>query len=320
MLINVLTRFAADTGIHPDQKRNLILQKLNTAAKEMYDLLDCNKIHREVTVLVPRDKVVSLPSFIGELRGMRTSITERPFDISSMMSPRYISDLLHYRFRNWRDLGDSPIHTLPSSIGNLTIEPLGVEITPVTVKISGQTNNAARVEESIVVDDVTQETTNLFGPSLFAITCMAQPRQYNILVKDEAGNELATLYNTDNSSRYKVIDVSQFSWPADTAAEETLIDVCYKVKYTQLVNDTDSFFAGDDYDEAWYNMAMHVFLDPLANRKDEGLSFRAKAMTMLTVSKDAAERGQTNKFSFGSNKYYDLFRNPYTEHYPYNTQ
>jgi hypothetical protein len=90
MLLDVLTRVATDLSLSPTDNRNRLIDLLNRGAREMYNRLECNRIYFERTVLVPRNKIITLPSYVGELRGMRTSISEMPFDIFGLSGPRYV--------------------------------------------------------------------------------------------------------------------------------------------------------------------------------------------------------------------------------------
>ena len=312
MLINVLTSVAADAGYEPTQQRAALLELLNRAAKDLYNALECNKIKREVTLVVPPDAVVALPTFIGELRGMRMHTNELPFDLHSIGSPRYVSNTLGYKYKNWRDLGESPVHALPSAVGHLRISCPVVD--GVSVVISGQTDKALKIEETVelVADENDSNvaytvTTNLFGPQIYSISCMSA-RTADITVKDNNGNELAILYNTDYKTRYKLVDVSQLFWTLDTSDGKTLIDVCYKVPFSRLTNDSDSFFAGDDYDNAWYYMAMHHYLKPLQGREEEAAKMLASAYNAVQAAKDGSEQQVMKKVSFGRNKFYGMFK------------
>ena len=60
MLIDVLTRLSADTGLGIVQKRESLLQILNSAAKEIRSKLECNSIYREISVVVPKNKIIAL--------------------------------------------------------------------------------------------------------------------------------------------------------------------------------------------------------------------------------------------------------------------
>lgn len=307
MLSNVLIRLAANTGLHPVQQRTTLVNLLNQAADELYNMLECNKIYREVTLVVAPDSVVALPSFIGELRGMRMHTNELPFDLASMSSPRYVSTTLSFKFKNWRDKGDSAIQFIPTTFGQLTFSTTVVEDSPISIIVSGQTNKAFRIEETVVMDSLSKSTTNLFGPRIDSIACLSN-RSSDVVVTDALGNVLATLYNTDKKTRYKIVDVSQIFWTLDSSDGNSLIDVCYKIPKTVLSNDSDSFYAGDDFDNAWFAMAMSIYLKPQTGRADEAMQFKADAIQSCQSAKESGEAEIVKKVGYGRNKFFGLFR------------
>lgn len=308
MFLDVLTRVAADTGLHVVDKRTALNKLLHSAAKQMHNQLECSKIYREVTLVVAPDAVVSLPSFIGELKGMRIHTNEIPFDLANIGNPRYTNNTLQNWYKNWRDLGESPVHTVLNDVAALTIEVVAVEIAPITLIINGQTNKAQRIEEKILIDAVSKTTVNLFGPKLYSIGCASSNRTCDITIKDVNGTEIALLANNQSESRYKIVDVSKVFWPADTSAGESLIDVLYKVPCTILSQDSDVFYAGSDYDDAWYNFAMYFYYKPVQNRQNDAATHHADAVAFMQSAKESGEGAQLKKLSYGRNKFHGLFR------------
>lgn len=306
MLLNVLTRLAADTGYEPTQQRSLLVNLLNNAARDLYNALECTKVYRETTLTVPPDAVVSLPSFIGELRGMRMHTNELPFDVNSIGMPRYITNTLQYKFKNWRDLGEVRIHSLPTTVGPLTLTT-NAPADNASVLISGQTNNAQRIEEVVTVNAASVTTTNMFTQEIGKIACMTE-RTSDITILDANGNELAVLYNNDLQTRYKLVDVSQVFWTLDTSDGQSLIDVMYKVPLTRLTKDSDSFPGGDDYDNAWYFQAYFLYLKTLQGREDEAQAAKQNALSAIISAKDGSEQSVMKKMIFGRNKFYGIFR------------
>lgn len=306
MLLNVLTDLSAETGLDIVQKRPLLIRLLNRAAKEMHKELECNKIYRECTLTVPPDKVVSLPSMIGELRGMRMHTNELPFNLEALAMPRYKNSTLQHKFKNWRDLGEAATSVIPQ-VGRLTLTCAGTEETPVTIFIEGQSTGGNSILEEVVMDDVSKTTTNVFGPRIDSIFC-PEERIYDITIKDYTGTEIAVLYNNFQITRYKIVDVSQVFWTLDTSDGQSLIDVLYKLPASTLCKDADSFYAGDDYDEAWFNMAMFFYLKPLQNRLQDAIAHKQACMMFLQAAKESGEQGIMKKLAFGRNRFYGLFR------------
>jgi hypothetical protein len=305
MLINVLTRLAADTGYHITQKRVTLIDLLYKSGKEIHQQLEANKMFREVTLVVPTNKVVSLPSFVGDLKGMRIHTNDIPFSLFGVGSPRYIKHTDDYKFRNWRDLGDSPIHTLPTNVGFINFSTNVVEDS--VLMISGQTDKAEMIEEEVTLDSASVNTTNLFGPRIDSIACVSQDRTSDITIKDDTGTELAILYNNAYKTRYKLIDVSELFFPIDTSLEESLIDICYKLPYRMLTRDSDSLISGDDFDEAWYNMAMFMHLSPVPDKAADALRHYAAATAFMKSGKASGDNTIVKKVSWGMSKFYGLF-------------
>jgi hypothetical protein len=307
MLLDVLERLSADTGLHIEQKREELLSLLQTSADELYPKLECTKIYREMTLVVTPDAVVSLPSKVGELRGMRMHTNELPFDLHSIGQPRYVSTTLQYKFKNWRDLGDSAVQRLPVEIGPLTLTTPGVETVPVSIAINGQSSSSLEAEETIVMDAVSKTTATLFTQQISSISC-SSPRKFDIQILDDSANVVAILFNNQRKTRYKIVDVSQIFWTLDTSAGESLIDVLYKLPKVRFSRDSDAFYAGDDFDETWYNMAMYFYLKPLPNRLQDAVAFQTLALQSCISAKDSAESGILKKVSYGRNKFYNIFK------------
>src|SRR6266576_3181861 len=143
---------------------------------------------------------------------MRIHTNELPFDLHSMAAPRYVANTIGYRFKNWRDLGESAVHTLPANIGPLTLINQVIEDPPITVLIDGETNKAARIQESVLMSGNSAITNNSFTTKIYTIACATRVRNSDIVVRDANNNVIATLYNTDTKTRYKVCDVSQVFW------------------------------------------------------------------------------------------------------------
>ena len=310
MLLDVLTRVASETGLHSVQKRATILSYMDKAAEEMHKLLECTKMYREVTLVVPPNKVVTLPSFIGELRGMRMHTNELPFDVNSIAQPRYVSTTLAHKFKNWRDLGESAIQQNMTQASIINITPQGNEPGPITVKICGPTATSTYIEEDVAITvptNLTFQTQNIFT-DITSISC-ADDRIFDILFAEQVdATPLAVLSNNQVKTRYKWIDVSLIFWTLDTVDQGSLIDVLYKLPKTKLKNDADSFYAGEDYDEAWYSMSMYHYFRTVQNRLADAQTMRKAALDMIMAAKDSSEAGTMKKIQFGRNKFYGLFR------------
>ena len=307
MLLNVITRASADTGIDLVQSRASLVDYYNAASRIFHAELEANKMFREVTLVVPPDSIISLPSYIGEIRGIRVHTTEMIVPLQSLNVPRYTNSTLLYKIKNWRDLGEQPVLTNLTVVGPLTLSANSIEAVPAVVKIRGQTSGAASIEEAVTLGLTTATTSNAFGPQIFNIASFSV-RTNDITVSDMNGNVLAVLGNNQQKTRYKIIDVSQIFWPAsDTVGGDSFIDVLYKVPFNPCYNDTDSFAGGDDYDEAIYHMILHLNFIAQGGKDQQAAAELVRATQLLKAVKDGVEQGIHKKLNWGRNKYYGIF-------------
>lgn len=306
MLFDIIKRLAEDTGLHLEQDRLALVNIANRSAEMLYKRLECNAIMREVTVLVPTNLVISLPSFIGPLRGMRESQTDINFDLNTQSYPRFIKNDWQYKWKNWRELQGSAIGAGLNVIAPLTIEVSAVEATPVTIKISGKTNNAQRLEESILLNEVSATTTKSFGPHIDSIACF-DARQYDITIKDDDGNEIAILYNNESKTHYKLIDVSEFHWSRDVSDGNTTVELLYKQPFYKFINDSDEF-AAQGYEDAIYFGAMSLWAAPQQGKEQLALMYGQQAMLEPQSDKSNEELHQNKKLQFGRNPFYNQIR------------
>lgn len=304
MLIDVLQKIASDNGWDPTAQRAALLKLLNNAARELHSTLECNAMYREITLVVPPNKIVALDADVGSVKGIREHTSDSPVPLQSMSTPRYMNNTWQYKYRNWRQLADSPIHTSLTEVGPLTINSNVVESTPVTLTVNGQTDNASREAEEVELDASSEVTTKNFGLQIFSISCR-ETRTGDITILSD-GTEIAILKNTQNSTLYKMIDVSEMFWQQDTEAGSTLIDVLYKVPERQFVEDTDVFYAGETYDLAWYYMSMSQYWSTKQGQEAASNRYRTLALTAAKNDKDSEEQSVLKKINFGRNKFFSL--------------
>jgi hypothetical protein len=256
--------------------------------------------------------IVALPSSIGELLGMRQHSSEVLVPLQSM-TPRYASNTLTYKWKNWRDLGESPVHTLPQAIDVIQFTAPVLEDAVVTV--NGQTSVASVEAESVTIDASPKSTTKLFNPAGLKSITSTSVRSCDITVLDAEDNEIAVLYNNERRTRYRMVDVSELFWGNDNSEGQTIIDILYKEPLIHFNNDTDSFPAGDIYDDAWHARAMSLFYAPMANRQQDANRWRMISLNLLRNVKDGSEQGIVKKIEFGRNKY--MTRSHYSGAYRY---
>lgn len=307
MLLNVLTEVAKDTGLHPTQQRDTLLRLLNKAAHEMHTLLECNAINREVTLVVRPDAIVALPPSVGKLIGVRKLTNDITFDISTLGFPRYVRDTRQYTLNGWRLLGDSPIQALPPS-GSTQFLLSTQTIEDAEVTIRGNTFEGTSVEETITLDVQLKLGNTLFGRNIERISSESV-RTADIQIYSADGTVLmATLYNNMPQTKYKLVDVSEVCWSQDTTDGESLIDVLYKLPEIKFERNTDTFYAGDEYDNAWYFMTMHYFFMGQSDKTQSAKEYRAFAINAMKMTKADMEGNLDKRVTFGPNKYIEAQR------------
>lgn len=307
MFKNILTRVCEDTGYHPTQDRQAIINLVDRAAFMLYNRLECNAIYREVTCLVPENKVIALPSFVGPLRGIKEAVTDINFDLNTQSYPRFVKNDWQYKWKNWVELRSSCIHTSLPSVAPLTFTVAAVETVPITIKIVGQTANSQRIEEELVLDATSKETANSFGPNLFTIACFNTGRVYDVTVKDDDGNTIAVLYNNEEKTEYKLYDISQYSWSKDVADGTTAIEILYKHPYFRMQNDADEFPA-DGYDNAIYFQSIALWAAPQTGKEALTSAMQAQALIEPKATRDNDEQKMNKKMQFGRNPLYNAIR------------
>ena len=304
MFYDILTRMASDTGLDAVQQRSTIARYINGAKKEIHQRLECNKMYREITFVVPANKVVSLPFYVGELRGVKQHDSELITKVTTMSVPRFTKSTKEYIVNKWTELGDSPVHTNLTSVGPLTF--VSSNIDNVTIAINGETDSAQVLEEKLLLDATEVTSVNLFGPTINAIACFSE-RTGDIIVKDSDDNEIAILYNQQNKTRYKLIDVSQCGFSQNISdSSSTLMDVLYKFPYSDFKNDTDSFVSSDDYDDVLYHYSMYLYYLPMQGKENDAAASIKQAFTSLTSVKVDEESIIDKKLNFGRNRFYGL--------------
>lgn len=309
MLYDIIKRLSEDTGVHLEQQRTDLVNLVHRAAEPLYRRLECNAIMREVTVLVPSNQVITVPSYIGPMRGLRESVIDNNFALNTMMAPRFVKNDWQYKWKNWRELPGSAIYTDLDVVAPLTITVSAVEGTGVTVHIIGQTNTGQRIEEEVVMDATSKTTTNSFGPNIFTIACFDE-RQYDISIQDDNDQVVAILYNNENKTHYRKFDVSEFNWSKDVSDGTTTVDLLYKHPYWKMLNDADEFPA-DGYEDAIYFAAMALWAVPQQGKESMAAAYMQQSLIEPIATKNSEEEKQVKKLQFERHPLYNQIRRRY---------
>lgn len=307
MLYDIIGPFCEITGYSPTNDRSVILRTINRGAKEIYDGIEPDRALSEVVLVVPKDLQLTLPNYMGEVRGIREYKYSTPIPLHSIGSPQYSSSTWQFLWRNWRQKGISPIHTSLTNSGLLTLITPVVETTPTVVAITMSTANSDRVVERVTMDATTKNTIN--SPStIYDISTASVGRQYNVTIKDILGREIAILSNNQPRTRYQVVDVSQYQWTSAFANSgvDTLCEVLFKPILTRYYNDTDEFIAAG-YDDAILYKSIAFWLYGQDGKEADVLMYEKKAIQALDLAQRSQEAGEDKQIIFAKNPVYNAF-------------
>lgn len=312
MLLDIINAFCTDTGYDPVKQRTIVLQYINRAAFRIYQALESDDVMREMTLSVPRNMQVSIPAFVGQLRGVRETFNtgsncEGPGSVIPIFEigvPRYTTDTSKFRWRNWTYKGVAPLSTSLTASGPLTFE-MGYFDTNVNFVIIGKTGSAAKIKETLNADSPTVTTTNSWS-EISSITCSAD-RTSDVSIKDLNGVEVAVLYNNETSTRYGIIDVAQYAW-ANYGGPSSFIlaEVLYKAKFYKFVNDEDTFVA-EGFDEAILAKAMVLWYAPQEGKENQVVEYTADSQAVMDANTNSAEGGTQRRIQFAKNPIYTAF-------------
>lgn len=308
MLLDIVQTFCMNTGYDPNQLAP-ILNYINRGAKDLYNALEADALLRETVLVVPSGTQISLPPWIGELRGLREYGWSNTVPINEIGVPRFSSDTQKYRWRNWTLKGKEPLANAIINASVIILTSFAVEQIPAQVTISGRSANSQAISETVsltsVVDGVvTATTTNSFAQISSIISTSV--RQYDIFVSDVSGNPLAKLYNNEQKTEYIICDVSQYYWLAQVGdGATTLMEVLYKTKFYKFANLTDEFPAAG-YDDAIAYKAIALWAINQEGREALALQMNEFAKGVIDSNVSNAEKGQVLKISFQKNSTYDL--------------
>lgn len=306
MLIDLITRLSGDTKYDVVRERAALVKLANQGAKEVYRAVEVNDLMRECILLVPPNKQVAIPYFVGYLKGMREFYWYESFDLHSIATPRYTSnDWGKSYWRNWRDKGQSPVHTFTNNMGSVKLNASSVETPNVVVTITGTTAFAARKADIITIGDNQVVGTQSFSK----IQSIYSPklRSCDIVITDTNDVEIAVLYNNQQFTRYRIVDVSMFPFAIVNSASVSLVNVLYKVPYNEMLIDTDEALP-PQFEDAVYYKCMELWSKVQEGKENATLGYYENCAVAIRAAKKEIEGGERKVLSFEPNPLYGLHR------------
>lgn len=319
-LINILSEIAANCGIdtkNTNERANLLF-KINEAAKELYDSTDLpGSLYEQIFNISLQNKQVALPWYVDNIRAMRYYDNRQGVIINNQL-PRYSTGAWrtenNFKFRLRKKL---PTHTqlLNASALTLTI-PQSDNSFSFKVYIVGTTSTSARVQEEVdfPIGATTRQTTNSFlnDFNLYSIEAINKSSvcTYDVTVKNADGVEIAKIPNHQLYVDYCILQVQNDD--VDLTVEDDCIEVLFKIKQQNFVNDYDSFICGNQFDRviAWKFMEAYYALKP--DGASSAIAAGNKAQQVLDSVINNIDNSVQKPIDFGRNGYLNLMQYPFS--------
>lgn len=295
----ILTQAGNKMGLSPEseQERAVLLRFLNEAADELYTQADLPNSMFEQVFKVNGDQTIALPPYVGFLRAAREKFSQVPWRINQLR-PRYNISNWPDMWRNFRLKGEQALKTSIRNEAQVVVSVHAVEDPPIEVTITGSTEFAASITETVTLDAVSVTTTNNF----LEITSITKDRinSYDISIADVDGLELAVIPNNEKRSSYQIIDVSTFPWlNQDVSTMDHWMEILYKKALPVLFNDGDQFVDGS-YDNIVVNKMMQLWAEEKEN-PELASSYDGKATRSLARKVEEQNRETEDKVAFVPN-------------------
>jgi hypothetical protein len=297
----ILNQAGNKLGLSPSEpnQRATLIRYANEAAREVYDENDSVGSIMEMAFKVNGDQTITMPYYVGPVRGVRELTSMQAWHINKMR-PRY------YQF-NWADMwknirlrNKQALQTTLTNQGILRVVVPAIEETPVTVTIAGPTDQSASWSEELVMDEDSlelpngagfyKETTKAFNDvALFAKDII---NQYDVILQDPDEVEITRIANSMLWAEYQIYDISSCPWlPQSVSNQDNYMEVCYKQALSWLQNDTDQFPAASDYDDIIVSKMLQIDAEE-QEKIDVALAYDGK-VTRSLGRKEANQNGAT---------------------------
>lgn len=297
----VLHNVGVKMGLNPAQpsERDVLLRFANEAAEELYDSFDPPGSLLEDTFKVNGDQTITMPYYVGEIRGVRESASWATWHVNQLR-PRYNQFnwgdcWRNIRLKNTQCLAATVTN---SSVGVLTVK--AVENLPIIVTISGRTKDSAESNETITMDAVTKNTVNQYED--YNLIRKDRSNLYDVTLSDVDGKFLSMIPNIMLEPVYQVYDVSTCPWLAQsTSVVDHYLEILFKKALQWYENDSDTFPA-QKYDNIWVNKILQLWAEEQGKMND-AIAWDAKATRSAARKKENRNESAEDKVSVTANKH-----------------
>lgn len=303
-LIDILTDTETYKGKVTDASRPLRIYKINKAAREIHKGSDIEEsMDEQVFNINVSSQQVALPSYIDKVRGMRYYDGRSSINLDDMRN-RYNFNFTGENelwYLQWRKLKP---RCLSREISNQSVIKVTVpleEPEAFTVTITGKTDKSERISE--VLSFSTTDLEQVTAANFIAVESVVKSRvtKYNVSLYDVEDNLLGEVLNSENQSTYQIYQIADtdgFSMPANVSG----VEVRYKYKFQPFLNDGDTFFGMDAYDDA----IVWKFMEHESQNVTDALAYRGKCKEILEQLATDTQAGQRTKINFKPNPFLNL--------------
>lgn len=307
MLSDIRSELVSDFGfsIATAEERAYVDKLVNDAAKELYNENELYLSEREQIFDVgSENQVIVMPSEVDKVLACRRYETRIRCGQEDMR-PRYRSmgwsePYLGYPYLKWRYKNRFPLKRQFTNTAPFTYTINEAVSGGFTLTITGKTNTAARITEVISFSgtDVTKTGTKAFVEYFDILK--SRTISQDIVVTDADNNEMSVLPNNElrvTYPYYQILDRYE-SFSTDV----TLVEVLYKLKFSKMIADTDSFL-DDVYDKAIYWKAAAFYFAKKAGEDslERAKAYGAKCVDALARINETYMRDSTGEIIYKPN-------------------
>lgn len=305
MLSYILQEFCKETGhsISTTALRNSALDKINKAAKELYDSTDLSGCLREqVFTFDSINKQVTLPWYVGQIRGVRNYNTTEKVTINDLR-PRYYYGKGYQDSLKWRIKRVIPILRSLDNQSTLKVVIPAVNSETFKVWISGRTDNASAGVETF---EFSVSATEIIGIVPFLdILAISKNRltDVDLQVYDASDTLIAEIPNHERESRYTLIQVldDKRTTSGDSC---NCYEILYKQQLSILKNDQDVFPCEGYDDVIVWKAVSHFWQKVITDQgKNNALAAETRLNQILRQKAVNAEDGVEMEVQFAPNRF-----------------
>jgi hypothetical protein len=314
-LKNIRSNIAAEAGYHPDSSSDDLVylnNQINQIAYEVYTAQDLVGSLFEIIAFFTdfTEKLISTPWYVGEIRAGKYYDTPRTITLRDIR-PRFGTDGWTVQLFDFREVGTSTFAISNTEYSTLTFSlPEGeVETEDIIITIVGETPVASQVEEQIVLiagqNSVSSANNWIGAPKVIEKN---RTNLFDITITNINSLELGIIPNGELRSLYAIWQVQDDSLISILTTNS--MEILYKEKYRQLVNDYDEFLNGR-YDEVIIWKFLDEYWSKQDGKKDLAEGAALKWMSKLAGVNKNKSKGKKIELQTVPNKFYGLFDSTY---------